>query len=246
MKTVLVVEDSEVSRQGLLHALKAHRIKHVEASNYTEAMQKFIANEVDVAIIDADIPLSGGEIHDNDRGTYLGIRLAKEMKAQRKSMGIIIHTAYHDVLPLVEELANTYPDIFFEFKSGSPIRIMTKLSNLLYEKRANIQSKLITDPVALSYLDRLPFEIREVVQHGLERWTEFTASEQQIILYMSQGYTLQSLSEKIANSLGHLQNLKSAIKQKMNLPNDMSLEIVLCHIVVLGKLTGEIDEPKNQ
>lgn len=244
MKTVLVVEDSMVSMEGLLNALKAQRIKYVKAHNYNEAWQRFVEGVVDVALIDADIPLSGDEIKDIDRSSYLGIRLAREMKEQKRSIGIIIHTAYHDALPLVEELRKTYPDVFFEFKSGSAVRILTQLTKLLDKKRATIESKIITDPVARSYLDWLPFEIREVVQHGLEIWNDFTPVQQQIILYLAQGYTTKYLSGKMSNSTGHSQNLKTTIRQKMNMPDKMSLEVVLCHVVALGKLTGEINEPK--
>ncbi len=61
MKTVLLVDDEELLREGLREVLEGHGLKVLEASNGNEALESFaLADQIDLVISDVVMPEMDG------------------------------------------------------------------------------------------------------------------------------------------------------------------------------------------
>lgn len=91
---VLIADDDEMMRKGLLSYLTAKGIEVFEATNAEEALKVAFERDPDAAILDIVMPSSKGS--KRDFGASEGIRVAKIIKSKRPEMGIVLLSAYED------------------------------------------------------------------------------------------------------------------------------------------------------
>src|SRR4030042_6250053 len=60
MSTVLIVDDSLTIRKMLIHFLKSDKHAIVEASNGIEALEKIVAHQIDLMVVDMNMPHMDG------------------------------------------------------------------------------------------------------------------------------------------------------------------------------------------
>ena len=199
MYNVLVVEDEEIIRKGIILSIPWEEFNcHVigEAENGEEAIDLCVQNQVDVALLDIRMPKLNG------------VQAVKRIVEKTDTKCLIITT--FDEEEYVNE-AISYGAKGYILKNSSPEQIIDAI-NTVYNNNVVLND---------SVLDKIQGKQAEPIFKKYD----FTEREKEIIVSISEGLSNKEISNKLFISEGTVRNYITNILEKTNLEHRTAIAV---------------------
>jgi DNA-binding NarL/FixJ family response regulator len=199
---VLLADDHAVVRSGLRAVLDREADIEVvaEAEDGTEAVEKALANSVDLAILDVSMP------------RLTGLQATVELRRRRPSIRVLI-LSVHD--------SEQY---FFEaLKAGASGYVLKTAANrdLVEACRASMRGEPFLYPGAVTAL------IRDYLERALRgeagREDPLTARELEVVKLIAEGYTSDEIAATLVISRKTVDHHRGSILEKLGMRNGAEL-----------------------
>jgi len=195
---IMLVDDHEVVRLGLKALIERHQGFEVvaEASAAHEAIQKAIAQEPDIVLM--DIRLVGGS----------GIEACQEINDQLPDTKVIMLTSYAE-----DEM------LFSAIRAGAVGYVLKQISSeaLINTIEAAARGEAMLDP---SLTQRIFTEVRRAIQQEeVAAFTDLTPQEMQVLAAIVEGKTNREIANALFLSEGTVRNYVSSILSKLGVAN---------------------------
>lgn len=198
MIRIMLVDDHEVVRLGMKSLLERHPTFDVvaEASAAEEAVQKAIAHEPDIVLM--DIRLSGSS----------GIEACQKITEQLDDTKVVMLTSYAD-----DEL------LFSAIRAGAVGYVLKQIGSgeLIESIEAAARGEATLDP---SLTQRVFNEVRRAIQNEEQAaFGELTPQEMQVLALIAEGKTNREIASALFLSEGTVRNYVSSILSKLGVSN---------------------------
>lgn len=195
---ILLVDDHEVVRLGLKSLIERHPGFEVvaEASAAPEAVQKAIAHEPDIVLM--DIRLVGGS----------GIEACEEITQKLPRTRVIMLTSYAE-----DEM------LFSAIRAGAVGYVLKQISSeaLIQAIESAARGEAMLDP---TLTQRVFSEVRRAIQQEEKAaFTDLTPQEMQVLALIITGRTNREIAASLFLSEGTVRNYVSSILSKLNVSN---------------------------
>jgi two-component system response regulator DevR len=193
---LLVVDDHEVVRQGLVALLDRREAFQVvaEAGTVAEAVEQARRHEPDIVVMDVRLP----------DGT--GIEACREIRADRPQTRVVMLTSYPDEEAVLSAIV-----------AGASGYLLKQIRgrDLIAALEAVGRGESLLDPaVTEKVLER----IRRLATGGIaDELAQLTAQEQKILLLVAEGKTNKEIATDVFLSDKTVKNYVSSILSKLNL-----------------------------
>jgi len=214
---VLVVDDNDFNRDGVVLYLRSFGMATLEAGDEETAYALAAAERPAAAVVDIVIPTRPGERGQIERS--VGVHLARRLKALDPAMGIVIFSAYEDrgaeIWELIREGAR---GMAYMLKGSRPER----LRQALEDTRAG---HVILDGDAAAGKPQLIRELRARLTPAERPWVEravrlmptLSAREDAVARQLAASHNIQGLVEKLGISAKTVEHHIRAIYEKLGL-----------------------------
>jgi two-component system response regulator DevR len=194
----MLVDDHEVVRLGLKSLIERHPGFEVvaEASAAHEAIQKAIAHEPDIVLM--DIRLVGGS----------GIEACEEITNKLPGTKVIMLTSYAE-----DEM------LFSAIRAGAIGYVLKQISSdaLINTIESASRGEAMLDP---SLTQRIFTEVRRAIQQEeVAAFTDLTPQEMQVLAAIVEGKTNREIAGALFLSEGTVRNYVSSILSKLSVAN---------------------------
>jgi DNA-binding NarL/FixJ family response regulator len=195
---VLLADDHEVVRSGLRAVLDGEVDIDVvaEAADGQEALEKALAGEVDLAILDVSMP------------RLTGLQAAAELHRRREAMRILILSVHDN------------EQYFFEaLRAGASGYVLKSAANrdLVEACRAAMRGEPFLYPKAVTALIR---EYLEQAQRGETTASDpLTPRELQVVKLIAEGYTSDEIARELVISRKTVDHHRANILEKLGMRN---------------------------
>lgn len=195
---VLLADDHEVVRSGLRAVLDGEIDIDVvaEAADGQEALEKALADDVDLAILDVSMP------------KLTGLQAAAELHRRREALRILILSVHDN------------EQYFFEaLRAGASGYVLKSAANrdLVEACRAAMRGEPFLYPKAVTALIR---EYLEQAQRGeLAPADPLTPRELQVVKLIAEGYTSDEIARELVISRKTVDHHRSNILEKLGMRN---------------------------
>lgn len=166
---VLVVDDNEFNREGLVLYLQNQGMRTVEAGDEQAGYEAAIRYTPALAVIDIVIPPREGVATQTSQS--FGLSLVRRLKEELPEMGIVVFSAYEDrgseIWSLVRDGTR---GIAYLLKGTRPARLLQHLE----ETRAG---HVILDPDAMTDPRRQAIELRAHLSEAERPWVEWAVAQ---------------------------------------------------------------------
>lgn len=163
-RTILVVEDNEFNRDGVVLYLKSHGYRTVEAGDEAEALAIAGREQPWAAVVDIVIPTQAGSKASTSQS--VGLRLARRLKELHPSLGLVIFSAHEDrgaeVWSLVRDGVR---GIAYLLKGARPEELLEAIQN-------TVTGRVILDGVPPTARSRLAEEMLVRLSPQERPWVE--------------------------------------------------------------------------
>lgn len=198
MIRIMLVDDHEVVRLGMKSLLERHPTFDVvaEASTADEAVQKALAHEPDIVLM--DIRLSGSS----------GIEACQKITEQLSDTKVVMLTSYAD-----DEL------LFSAIRAGAVGYVLKQIGSgeLIESIEAAARGEATLDP---SLTQRVFNEVRRAIQNEEQAaFGELTPQEMQVLALIAEGKTNREIAGALFLSEGTVRNYVSSILSKLAVSN---------------------------
>jgi len=195
---ILLVDDHEVVRLGLKSLIERHPGFEVvaEAAAAPEAVQKAIAHEPDIVLM--DIRLVGGS----------GIEACEEITQKLPRTRVIMLTSYAE-----DEM------LFSAIRAGAVGYVLKQISSeaLIQAIESAARGEAMLDP---TLTQRVFSEVRRAIQQEEKAaFTDLTPQEMQVLALIITGRTNREIAASLFLSEGTVRNYVSSILSKLNVSN---------------------------
>lgn len=195
---IMLVDDHEVVRLGLKSLIERHPGFEVvaEASAAQEAVQKALAQEPDIVLM--DIRLVGGS----------GIEACEAITTQLDDTKVIMLTSYAE-----DEM------LFSAIRAGATGYVLKQISSeaLINTIEAAARGESMLDP---SLTQRVFTEVRRAIQQEeVAAFTDLTPQEMQVLAAIVKGNTNREIANGLFLSEGTVRNYVSSILSKLGVSN---------------------------
>ncbi|HRQ40917.1 MAG TPA: response regulator transcription factor [Chloroflexota bacterium] len=195
---ILLVDDHEVVRLGLKSLIERHAGFEVvaEAASQHEAVQKALAYEPDIVVM--DIRLAGGS----------GIEACEQIVTQRPSTKIIMLTSYAE-----DEM------LFSAIRAGAVGYVLKQVggNDVIRAIEAAARGEATLDP---TLTQRIFDEMRRSIkQEEATAFNELTAQEMHVLALIAEGKTNREIAQALYLSEGTVRNYVSGILSKLQVSN---------------------------
>jgi DNA-binding NarL/FixJ family response regulator len=195
---ILLVDDHEVVRLGLKSLIERHAGFEVvaEAATQHEAVQKALAYEPDIVVM--DIRLAGGS----------GIEACEQIVGQRPSTKIIMLTSYAE-----DEM------LFSAIRAGAVGYVLKQVggNDVIRAIEAAARGEATLDP---SLTQRIFDEMRRSIkQEEATAFSELTTQEMHVLALIAEGKTNREIAQTLYLSEGTVRNYVSGILSKLQVSN---------------------------
>jgi len=195
---ILLVDDHEVVRLGLKSLIERHPGFEVvaEAAAAPEAVQKAIAHEPDIVLM--DIRLVGGS----------GIEACEEITQKLPRTRVIMLTSYAE-----DEM------LFSAIRAGAVGYVLKQISSeaLIQAIESAARGEAMLDP---TLTQRVFSEVRRAIQQEEKAaFTDLTPQEMQVLALIIKGRTNREIAASLFLSEGTVRNYVSSILSKLNVSN---------------------------
>ncbi len=215
--TVLVVDDNDFNRYGVVLYLHSIGLTTLEAGDEATAYAIAAAERPGAAVVDIVIPTTPGERGQIEHS--VGVQLARRLKALDPVMGIVLFSAYEDrgteIWELIREGAR---GVAYMLKGSRPERLRQALENT----RAG---HVILDGDAAAGKPQLIRELRARLSPAERPWVEravrlmptLSAREDSVARWLAASHNIQGLVEELGISAKTVEHHISAIYEKLGL-----------------------------
>lgn len=198
MIRIMLVDDHEVVRLGMKSLLERHPTFDVvaEASAADEAVQKAVAHEPDIVLM--DIRLSGSS----------GIEACQQITEQLSDTKVVMLTSYAD-----DEL------LFSAIRAGAVGYVLKQIGSgeLIESIEAAARGEATLDP---TLTQRVFNEVRRAIQNEEKAaFGELTPQEMQVLALIAEGKTNREIASALFLSEGTVRNYVSSILSKLGVSN---------------------------
>lgn len=166
---VLVVDDNEFNREGLVLYLQNQGLRTVEAGDEQAGYEVAMAHTPALAVVDIVIPPREGVPTQTSQS--FGLSLVRRLKKELPEMGIVVFSAYEDrgseIWSLVRDGTR---GIAYLLKGTRPARLLHHLE----ETRAG---HVILDPDAMTDPRQQATELRAHLSPAERPWVEYAVSQ---------------------------------------------------------------------
>jgi two-component system invasion response regulator UvrY len=198
MSNILIVDDHPVVRRGLRAILEAEPdLSVVEAGDAREALDQIKNHQLDLVIVDLDLP-----------GTN-GIELLTEIKDQKKDLGVLILSVYPEEQIAVRVLKAGASG--FVSKEAAPEQLVSAIRKVLGGKR------YISERVA----NLLLLHLEGSFEKGLHE--KLSHREFQILTLFGEGKTVKQIAEILSLSTPTISTYRARILNKMEMKSTAEL-----------------------
>lgn len=193
---ILLVDDHEVVRLGLKALISRQPSFEVigEASTADEAVEKAIAQQPDVVVMDIRLPGKSG------------IEATREIMRARPETRVIILTSYADDELLMDAI-----------EAGAAGYVLKQIGSdaLLKALESVARGESLLDP---ALMNKVFARLREAARHERGRaFAALTEQEIKILALIAEGYTNREIAERVYLSEKTVRNYVSAILGKLGL-----------------------------
>lgn len=194
--SVLVVDDHEVVRQGLVAVLERRRQFRVvaQAGTMAEAIEQARRFVPDLVLMDIRLPDGSG------------IEACREIRAEHPAMKVVFLTSSPDV-----------EDVFSAIVAGASGYVLkqSRVAGLVQALSAVGRGDSLLDPsVTETVLDRIR---RIAAGHGADETAQLTRQERKILALLAEGQTNREIAAVVFLSDKTVKNYVSSILAKLNL-----------------------------
>lgn len=195
---ILLVDDHEVVRLGLRSLIERHAGFEVvaEASSQNEAIEKAIAHEPDIVLM--DIRLAGGS----------GIEACEQIMLKLPETKVIMLTSYAE-----DEM------LFAAIRAGAVGYVLKQVggNDVIRAIESAARGEATLDP---SLTQRVFSEMRRSIQQEESAaFSELTSQEMQVLSLIAEGHTNREIAEALYLSEGTVRNYVSGILSKLEVSN---------------------------
>ncbi len=195
---ILLVDDHEVVRLGLKSLIERHAGFEVvaEAASQHEAVQKALAYEPDIVVM--DIRLAGGS----------GIEACEQIMTQRPSTKIIMLTSYAE-----DDM------LFSAIRAGAVGYVLKQVggNDVIRAIESAARGEATLDP---SLTQRIFDEMRRSIkQEEATAFNELTTQEMHVLALIAEGKTNREIAQALYLSEGTVRNYVSGILSKLQVSN---------------------------
>ena len=198
MSKVLIVDDHPIVRRGLRAILEAEPdLSVVEAGDSREALTQIKNHQLDLVILDLDLP-----------GTN-GIELLNEIKRQNKDLGVLILSVYPEEQVAVRVLKAGAAG--FVSKEAAPEQLVKALRKILNGR------KYISEKVA----NLLLIHLEGSSEKGLHE--KLSDREFQILTLFGEGKSVKQIAEILSLSIPTVSTYRARMLNKMEMKSTAEL-----------------------
>jgi DNA-binding NarL/FixJ family response regulator len=195
---ILLADDHTVVRRGLLLVLDGEHDLEViaEAGDGAEAVQKALAEDVDLAILDVAMP------------RMTGLQAARELTRRRPELRVLILSMYDN------------EQYFFEaLKAGASGYVLKSVADrdLVEACRATMRGEPFLYPAAVSAL------IREHLERSTDDGTTLTPRESEIVKLVAEGYSSKEIADMLVISIKTVERHRANVLEKLGLRDRVAL-----------------------
>ncbi|MCP4359208.1 MAG: response regulator transcription factor [Chloroflexi bacterium] len=195
---ILLVDDHEVVRLGLKSLIERHAGFEVvaEAASQHEAVQKALAHEPDIVVM--DIRLAGGS----------GIEACEEIMTERSSTKIIMLTSYAE-----DEM------LFSAIRAGAVGYVLKQVggNEVIRAIESAARGEATLDP---TLTQRVFDEMRRSIrQEEATAFNDLTSQEMHVLALIAEGNTNREIAQTLYLSEGTVRNYVSGILSKLQVSN---------------------------
>lgn len=218
MTEILVVDDDAFARSGLRLYLESLDYRVREAGDAQTAWDAVQSSPPQTAVIDIRLPLDNTRQHAVPPTEPHGIALARQLKKNYPTLGIIMLSAHEQYEREVIQLAQQYfRSIAFLHKGGD----MSKLKTALTEVQAgrtlfqqDIVNKYVLETAVRAHLH--PGETPWIDQ-ALAEFARLAPREQQIAHLVAAAFTPEAIAKQLKLTKGSVDNAISRVYARLGL-----------------------------
>jgi Response regulator containing a CheY-like receiver domain and an HTH DNA-binding domain len=217
-KKILIVDDHPLMRVGIKMLLSQNQsYEIIEASGGAEAMDCLNKTEINLAILDIDMP----EINGVEVGHYI--------EKNYPETKLIFLTSHADFNTFAEASEINYSGFLFK-ENALELLLECVVKVFNNEKYTSPECAKLTN----NNKERL-----ELLQHHRKRIESLTQTERRILLLISEGKSTPRIAEELFNSPKTIENHRTNICQKMELKGANNLlSFALEYRDLLQKIIG--------
>ncbi len=196
---ILIADDHSLVRSGLKRVLEAQPDLRVvaEASDGAEAVEKALAEDVDLAILDVSMP------------RMTGIQAAAELIKRKPDMRLLMLSMYDSEQFLFESL-----------KAGASGYVLKSAADedIVDAARATMRGESFLYPSAVNTL------VRDYVERGAEEQPDIlTPRELEVLKLIAEAYTSKEIAEQLVISVKTVERHRQNILDKLGLRDRVEL-----------------------
>jgi DNA-binding NarL/FixJ family response regulator len=212
---ILIVDDDAFNREGVRLFLAQHNYAVWEADTVAAALEIAQREPLDAAIIDLILPeAAAGGRH---RRRAAGVELARQLKADQPSLGIIFFSAYEDrgeeILSFIQE---GWRGIVYKLKGSHPQSLLAAIQDARRGK-ISFDADVLFEPktVVEALLARLTAVERLWLNQILPRIPLLTERERDIADRLAASHNVQGIADALNITPKTVENHISNIYQKL-------------------------------
>lgn len=235
MPTILLVDDDAFNREGIRLYLKGQGYDVAEAGDAESAWGTTESGRFDAAVVDISIP-PDGRTPSHPSHSH-GIGLARRIKAERPSLGIVLFSAYEDrgsdVLEMVREGMR---GLAYKLKGSQPAALLAAIQEVM-------AGRVVIDPevhanrrgLADELLKRLTPDERRWVELAAAHFDQLTPREKEIAHRLAASHNTEGIAAALSVAPKTTENYITHVYDKLGL-NEMARDAPhLRKVVVLAK-----------
>lgn len=213
--TVLIVEDNQFNRRGLVLYLEDHGYTTLEAADERTALQLAYEQQPSAAILDIVIPARSDQPAISSQSN--GLNVLRELKARDPALPVVVFSAHEDRGGEVWRLVRDgMRGVAYLLKGTRPERILQALESTA-AGHVILEPDAVTNPAHLvdEMRDRLTPEEAPWVEQGLTRLSTLTEREWEVVLRLTASQNNRGIAEALHISERTADNHVSNIYSKL-------------------------------
>jgi DNA-binding NarL/FixJ family response regulator len=201
---ILLADDHEMIRDGLRAVLEKVKEFEIvaEAANGQELLEKIVPAQPDVVLLDITMPLLNG------------METAKELQENFPGIKVIMLTMHDNVEYILKCIE--YGVMGYVLKNEGGKEIIRAINDVSEGKK--YYSEIVTNAILENYKQ----EIKRSNKPNKVQ-LEITHREQEILVYITQGFTNQKIADKLFISFRTVETHRSNLMRKLDVKNSIEL-----------------------
>lgn len=239
---ILVVDDDVLNRRGVCDYLGECGHKVVAAGSKDEALKVCQPEWPEVALVDIVIP--AGTIDHNYKRQSVGLELAKELKAARPELGIVLFSAHEDrLVAFLSLIEQNVRGLAYKLKGCPPWELMEAIREVC-SGRVLMDPEVTSSPWFASYVTQtLSPEERPYIEKTIQNWAKLTLDQKEVAELLATGLPSGTIAKAINIGKGTVNNHITEIYKVLELTNgdkegkNLRRDVILARAYLIIQLT---------